>query len=171
VTTKHKTSVETILFNEHVSNAAHVDCNFLIDGTFGKAFNSQCNNKDIFQYNSRGKQCAKEMLRSNHANFCTIPLKSEINKTMSHTGIEPLSLSSFLDKTTGLVQSMDYVRTFPSGIEPLSLSSSSNKTNGLIQSMDYVPNDFPAITTSSFLQRYVPMNATITHVSANNCNN
>ncbi len=28
-----------------------------------------------------------------------------------------------------------------------------------------VPNDFPAITTSSFLQRYVPMNATIAYVS------
>ena len=55
---------------------------------------------------------------------------------------------------------------FPTGIEPLSLSSSSNKTNGLFQSMDYVPNDFPAITTSSFLQRYVRMNATIAHVSA-----
>jgi hypothetical protein len=27
VTTKHKTSFETILFNKHVSNAAHVDCN------------------------------------------------------------------------------------------------------------------------------------------------
>jgi hypothetical protein len=33
----------------------------------------------------------------------------------------------------------------------MSLSSSSNKTNGLFQSMDHVPNDFPAITTSSFL--------------------
>jgi hypothetical protein len=32
--------------------------------------------------------------------------------------------------------------------------------------MDYVPNDFPAITTSSFLQRYVSMNSTIAHVSA-----
>ena len=73
----------------------------------------------------------------------------------SHTGIEPLSLSDFLDKTTGLFQSMDYVPTFYTGVEPLSLSSSSNKTNGLFQSMDHVPNDFPAITTSSFLQRYV----------------
>jgi hypothetical protein len=61
---------------------------------------------------------------------------------------------------------MDYVPTFPTGIDPLSLSSSSNKTNGLFQNMDYVPNDFPAITTSSFLRRYVPMNATIAHVSA-----
>jgi hypothetical protein len=97
---------------------------------------------------------------------CTIPLKSETNDTTSHTGIEPLSLSGFLDKTTGLFQSMDYVLTFPTGIEPLSLSSSSNKTNGIFQSMYYVPNDFPAITTSSFLQRYVPMNSTIAHVSA-----
>ena len=55
---------------------------------------------------------------------------------------------------------------FPTGIEPLSLSSSLNKTNGLSQNKDSVPNDFPAITTSSFLQHYVPMNATIAHVSA-----
>ena len=99
------------------------------------------------------------MLRSNHANFCTIPLKSETDDTTSHTGIEPLSLSDFLDKTTGLFQSMDYAPTFPTGVEPLSLSSSSNKTNGLFQSMDHVPNDFPAITTSCFLQRYVPTTA------------
>jgi hypothetical protein len=99
-----------------------------------------------------------------------IPLKSETNDTTSHTGIEPLhrslGLSSFLDKTTGLFQSMDYVPMFSTGIEPLSLSSSSNKTNGLSQNKDSFPNDFPAITTSKFLQRYVPMNATIAHVSA-----
>jgi hypothetical protein len=89
---------------------------------------------------------------------------------MSHTGIEPflgsLGLLGFLDKTTGLFQSMDYVPTFPTGIEPLSLSSFLDKTNGLSQNEDSVPNDFPAITTSSFLQCYVPMNATIAHVSA-----
>jgi hypothetical protein len=171
---------------------------FLIDSTLRKAFYSQRNNKDIFQNNSRGKQHAKEMLWSNHVNFCTIPLKSETNNTISHTGIElplrslglsgflnktsglfqsmdyvpmfptgiePLSHSSFSEKTTGLFQSMDYVPKFSTGIEPLILSSSSNKTNGLSQNKDSVPNDFPAITTSSFLQRYVPMNATIAHVS------
>jgi hypothetical protein len=106
------------------------------------------------------------MLRSDHAIFCTISLKSETNDTTSHTGIEPLSLSGFLDKTTGLFQSMNYAPTFPTGFEPLSLSSSSNKTNGLFQCMDYITNDFPAITTSSFLQRYVPKNASIAHVSA-----
>jgi hypothetical protein len=161
VTTKHETSLETILFNEHVSflTLLTLIAIFLIDGTLGKAFDSQRNNKDIFRNDSRGKQCAKEMLRSDHANFCTISLKSEINDPMSHTGIEPLSLSDFLDKTTGLFQSIDYVPTFPTGVEPLSLSSSSNKTNGLFQSMDHVPNDFPAITTSSFLQCYVPTTA------------
>jgi hypothetical protein len=110
------------------------------------------------------------MLRSDDANFCTIPLKSETNNITSHTGIEhplrSLGLSGFLDKTTGLFQSMDYVPTFSTGIEPLSLSSFSNKTNGLSQNKDSVPNNFPAITTSSFLQRYVPMNTTIAHVSA-----
>jgi hypothetical protein len=80
-----------------------------------------------------------------------IPLKSETNDTTFPTGIEPLSLSSFLDKTTGLFQSIDYVPTFPTGIEPLSLSSSSNKTNGLSQNKTSVSNDFSAITTSSFL--------------------
>ncbi len=111
----------------------------------------------------------KDMLWSNHANFCTIPLKSETNNTTSHTGIEPLlrslGLSSFVDNTTGLFQSMDYVPTFSTGIKPLSLSSSSNKTNGLSKNKDPVPNDFLTITTSSFLKRYVPMNATIAHVS------
>jgi hypothetical protein len=52
---------------------------FLIDGTLGKAFDSQRNNKYICQNGSRGKPCAKEMLRSNHANFCTISLNSETN--------------------------------------------------------------------------------------------
>jgi hypothetical protein len=80
------------------------------------------------------------MLWSDHANFCTIPLKSETNDTMSHTGIEPL-------------------------LRSLGLSSSSNETIGLSQNKDSVPNDFHAITTSSFLQRSVPMNATIPHVS------
>jgi hypothetical protein len=47
--------------------------------TFGQAFNSQCNNKDIFRYDSRGKQRAKEMLHSDQGNFCTNPLKSETN--------------------------------------------------------------------------------------------
>ncbi len=91
---------------------------FLIDSTLGKAFDSQCNNKDIFQNDSKGKQCAKEMLWKDHANFCTIPLKSETNDTTSHTRIEPLSLFSCSDKTTGLFQSMDYVPTFPTAQRP-----------------------------------------------------
>jgi hypothetical protein len=52
---------------------------FLIDSTLGKAFDSQSNNKDIFQKDSRGMQCAKEMLWSHQANFYTNPLKSETN--------------------------------------------------------------------------------------------
>ncbi len=47
--------------------------------TFGQPFDSQCNNKDIFQYDSRGKQRMKEMLHSDHGNFYTNPLKSETN--------------------------------------------------------------------------------------------
>ncbi len=131
---------------------------FLIDSTLGKAFDSQCNNKDIFWKDSRGKQRAKEMLWKDHANFCTIPLKSETHDTTYHTGIKPLlrslGLSSFLDTTTGLFQSMDYVPTFPTGIEPLSLSSSSNKTNGLSQNEDSVSNDDSALI---ILQICIPM--------------
>ncbi len=122
---------------------------FLIDSTFRNAFDSQCNNKDIYQKDSREKQRGKEMLWNNHANFCTIPLKSETHDTMSHTGIKPplrsLGLSSFSDKTTGLFLSMDYVPTFPTGIEPLSLSSSSNETYGLSQNEDSVPIDNSAL--------------------------
>ncbi len=47
--------------------------------TFRQAFNSQHNNKDIFRYDSRGKQCAKEMLHSDQGNFYMNPLKSETN--------------------------------------------------------------------------------------------
>ncbi len=64
---------------------------FLVDGTLRKAFDSQCNNKDIFQSDSRGKPCAKEMLRNNHATFFTIPLKSETNDGPAST-IEQLSV-------------------------------------------------------------------------------
>jgi hypothetical protein len=52
---------------------------FLIDGTLGKAFDSQSNNKDIFQKDSRGMQRVKEMLWSDQANFYMNPLKSETN--------------------------------------------------------------------------------------------
>jgi hypothetical protein len=48
---------------------------------FGQAFNSQCNNKDIFPYDTRGKQLAKEMLHSDQGNFYTNPLKSETNNS------------------------------------------------------------------------------------------
>ncbi len=98
-----------------------------------------------------------------------IPLKSETHDTMSHTEIEPplrsLGLSSFLDKTTGLIQSMDYVPTFPTGIEPLSLSSSLNETNGLSQNEDSVPNDNSALI---ILQICVPMTTASTRMKADN---
>jgi hypothetical protein len=49
--------------------------------TFGQAFNSRCKNEDIFQYDSRGKQRAKEMLHSDQGNFNTNPSKSETNNS------------------------------------------------------------------------------------------
>ena len=78
VTTKLETSFEKILFNEHASNAAHVDCNLSLCFAC-QAFDSQRNNKDIFQKDSRGMQRAKEMLLSDRANFYTNPQKSETN--------------------------------------------------------------------------------------------
>jgi hypothetical protein len=139
---------------------------FLIDSTLGKAFDSQCNNKDIFSKRLKRKATCKGNATERSCQLLHDPSEIRNKQHNVPTGIEPLSLSGFLDKTTGLFQSMDYVPMFPTGIEPLSISSPSNKTKGLFQSMDYVPNDFPPITTSSFLQRYVRMNATIAHVSA-----
>jgi len=52
---------------------------FLIDQTLGKAFDSQCNNEDVFQKDLRGMQRAKVMLSSDRANFYTNPRKSETN--------------------------------------------------------------------------------------------
>ena len=52
---------------------------FLIDRTLGQAFDSQCNNEDIFRKDLRGMKRAKEMLLSNQANFSTNPQKSETN--------------------------------------------------------------------------------------------
>jgi hypothetical protein len=70
---------------------------FLFDSTLGKAFDSQRNNKDIFQKDSRGKQGAKEMLRSNQAYFFTNPQKSE-QKT-----VRPSSTSLSQSKMTTLL--------------------------------------------------------------------
>ncbi len=49
---------------------------FLFDRTLGKAIDSQRNNEDFVQRDSRGMQRAKEMLWSNQANFYTNHLKS-----------------------------------------------------------------------------------------------
>ena len=54
---------------------------FLIYSTLGKAFDSQRNNEDIFQIDSRGMQRAKEELWSNQVSFYTNPLKSETNNS------------------------------------------------------------------------------------------
>jgi hypothetical protein len=52
---------------------------FLNDHTLGKAFDSQCNNEDIFRKDLSGMQSVKEMLSSDQENFYTYPLKSETN--------------------------------------------------------------------------------------------
>jgi hypothetical protein len=58
--------------------------------TFRQAFYLQCNNEDIFGYDSRGKQCVKEILHSDQGNFYINPLKSETNKSFA---FERLSVS------------------------------------------------------------------------------
>ena len=82
---------------------------FLIDHTLGKAFSSQCNNKDIFwKQNSRGMQRAKEMLSSNQANFHRNPRKSEINDSSTFewlsvpipNDIPASTMGSFLSQLT-----------------------------------------------------------------------
>jgi hypothetical protein len=57
--------------------------------TFGQAFKSQCNNKDIFQYDSRGKQRAKEMLHGDQGNLYPNRQKSE---TKNSSAFELLSV-------------------------------------------------------------------------------
>ncbi len=63
--------------NTHASNAAHVDYNCSIY----YIWTSIWFNENIFHYDSRGKQCAKEMLHSDHGNFYPNPLKLEMNNS------------------------------------------------------------------------------------------
>jgi hypothetical protein len=126
--------------------------------SFEQALDSQRNNEDIFQNDSREMQRAKEMLWSDHSNFCTISLKSETNNRSAFerfsvpipNDVPASTMSSFLSQLTVLPTSSFLHFHVP--------------TNGHFLSMNHVPKDFPAITTSSFLQRYVPTAAL--HVSA-----
>ena len=136
---------------------------FLIDGTLGKAFDSQRNNKDIFRNNSRGKQCAKEMLRSDQANFYTNSLKSETNDRSAFerfsvpipNDVPASTMSSFLSQLTVVLTSSfshfhvptndvpaSNMSSFLSQLTVVPTSSFSHfhvPTNGLFQSMDHVP--------------------------------
>ena len=81
---------------------------FLIDRTLGRAFDSQCNNEDVFRKDLRGMQRAKVMLSSDQANFSTNPQKSETNNrsafkrfSVSISNDGPASkISSFLSQLT-----------------------------------------------------------------------
>jgi hypothetical protein len=149
---KPETSLETILTNMFLTLLTLIAI-FLIDGTLGKAYDSQRNNEDIFRNDSREMQRAKEMLWSKHSNFCTISLKSETNNRSAFerfsvpipNDVTASTMSSFLSQLTVVLTS--------------SFSHFHIPTNGLFLSMDHVPKDFPAITTLSFLQRYVPTTA------------
>jgi hypothetical protein len=74
----------------------------------GKAFNSQCSNKEIFRKDLRGMQHAKEMSSSDQANFSMNPRKSETNDSSAFEQFSvPISndvpsstTSSFLSQLT-----------------------------------------------------------------------
>ncbi len=126
---------------------------FLIDGTLGKAFDSQRNNKDIFLNDSRGKQCAKEMLWNNHATFCTIPLKSETNDGPAST-IKQLSVP---DKGPAITTSsfLQLPNDSPAKQPPDPHDDPASFMSIFLSQLTIVP-------TSSFLHIHVPMNATNT---------
>jgi hypothetical protein len=115
---------------------------FLIDSTLGKACDSQCNNKGIFQIDSRGEQCAKEMLRNNHANFCTIPLKTETNKDSVPDNGPAITTSSFLQLPNNS----------PAKQPPDPHDDPASFMSIFLSQLTIVP-------TSSFLHIYVPTNA------------
>jgi hypothetical protein len=83
---------------------------FIIDCTWGKAFDSQRNNKDIFRKDLRGMQRAKEMLSSDRANFYTNPWKSETNDRSAFkrfsvpipNDVPASTMSSFLSQLTAV---------------------------------------------------------------------
>jgi hypothetical protein len=111
---------------------------FLFDHTFGKALNSQCNNRDINQKDSRGMQCAKEMLWSDQANFYTNPLKSEPNDGPAST-IEQLSVPN--DGPASTIKQLSVPNDGPaSTIKQRSLP---NEGPAHLKQLS-VPNDSPA---------------------------
>jgi hypothetical protein len=124
---------------------------FLIDGTLGKAFDSQRNNKDIFQNDSRGKQCAKELLWNNHATFCTIPLKSETNDGPAST-IEQLSVP---DNCPAITTS-----SFLQLPNDSPANQPSDPHNNPASFMSIFLSQLTIVPTSSFLHIHVPTNAT-----------
>jgi hypothetical protein len=74
---------------------------FLIDRTLGKAFDSQCNNEDVFRKDLRGMQRAKVMLSSDRANFYTNPRSAFKRLSVPIPNDVPAStMSSFLSQST-----------------------------------------------------------------------
>ena len=80
---------------------------FLIDSTFEKVFDSQCNNEDDFRNDLRGMQWGKEQLLSNPANFYMNPQKSKIDRSAFKWFSVPIlndlpasTTSSFLSQLT-----------------------------------------------------------------------
>ena len=121
---------------------------FLIDGTLGKAFDSQCNNKDIFQNDSRGKQCAKEMLWNNHATFCMIPLKSETNDGPAST-IKQLSVPYDIPAITTPSFKQLNVPTIATLIDPRTCDNSLSFYFNIITATSTARSTFVSATTTA----------------------
>jgi hypothetical protein len=98
-----------------------------------------------------------EMLRNNHATFCTIPLKSETNDDPAST-IEQLSVP---DNGPAITTScfLQLPNDSPAKQPP-------DPHNDPASFMSIFLSQLRIVPTSNFLHIHVPKNATIAHVSA-----
>jgi hypothetical protein len=115
----------------------------LIDRTLGKAFDSQCNNKDIFRKELRGMQRAKEILSSDRAKFYTNPRKSETNNSSAFKRLSVPILNDVPASTMSRILSQ------------LTVVSTSSFSHFHVPTLTVVP-------TSSFSHFHIPTNATST---------
>jgi len=127
---------------------------FVIDCTLGKAFDSQRNNKDIFQNDSRGMQREKEMLSSDQLNIYTNPWKSETNDSSTFEQLSvPISndipastISSFLSQLTVLPTSSSLHFHVP--------TNATSTATGLTSLNDITIDHVSAATATTLRQRF-----------------
>jgi hypothetical protein len=115
---------------------------FLFDRPLGKAIDSQRKNNNFVQKDSRGMQCAKEMLSSDQANFYTNPLKSATNYSFA---FEQSSVPIPNDSPASTIQQHSVPNNGPTHFKQLSVPMTA-------------PQAFSAITAT--------MTATMTQVLA-----